>query len=761
MATAEEYLAGAERAKAAGDVDAEAYFRQKAAEAGPVFTREQLTAAENKAKAAGDTEAADYFAELLKLAPPSQNRADPLMPPPAANLPPPPAGGDGKANIDTFGDTAKDMASGPASAAATFGGALLSGGKDSPSLRAIANDPWLNKLPNSMQAGLGFAGDVGGGALSALGAGLSGAVGLAAELVPGQGKDAEAKLAGDLLDMSMFAAPELAGSSSAALSASRGGALRSAEALPPPIPPSAAITPAEVGGLARKASGGSAKATAKLADATQLNTADLEASKRLGIDLPADVFSDNPAIKSAAGLTRSKVASEPEAAWLRSVTSARDRADELLASIGGTTDIASISDSVKSTLSTAQKTLKDDAAGLYAEVDSAIEASQPVQVQNTVAALNKTIEALGGIDGMTAQEKALYKMVAGDQPITYGRILREKSLIGKALAAQESPYSSLDKATLKQLYGALAEDQMAAVATVGDGTLAAKLKSANELTARQKALEEKMVSVFGNDLAGSIAPKLKSAISKGAKGDVGDFIRVMKVVPEELRKEVVATALTASTRSARASSPGFGISEFVKTFGGLQDNKPMMSALGVHLGPEGMQMLNDLYSVGKRIQVSDSYVLRTGKANQAVTDGLMADGLVQSVLQSSIGKRAVKGASIAGGTMIGGPGGAVAADALTASLMEARPDVLLKAGRLFASEEFKNAAISAAQKNAVSPELVGAVEKSPAFKAWASAAGIDNPQAWLSAAFPATAAAGEAANANSTPYDRLYQRYGK
>ncbi len=37
--------------------------------------------------------------------------------------------------------------------------------------------------------------------------------------------------------------------------------------------------------------------------------------------------------------------------------------------------------------------------------------------------------------------------------ITYGRLIREKNLIGKALKREESPYGSLDEATLKRLYG--------------------------------------------------------------------------------------------------------------------------------------------------------------------------------------------------------------------------------------------------------------------------------------------------------------------
>lgn len=117
---------------------------------------------------------------------------------------------------DTFTDTAGAMMEGPLSAAGTFGSALASGGEGSPTLKAIAGDPFLGKLPGPVQAGLGFAGDLGGGALSLIGAGLSGAAGLASELVPGQSPRDEEKLAQGLVDMSMFAVPELSGASSIA-----------------------------------------------------------------------------------------------------------------------------------------------------------------------------------------------------------------------------------------------------------------------------------------------------------------------------------------------------------------------------------------------------------------------------------------------------------------------------------------------------------------------------------------------------------------
>lgn len=113
---------------------------------------------------------------------------------------------------DTFGDTAAAMTEGPIAAMKAFGGGLTGG--DSPSRGYLANDPYAKSLPGPVLTGLGAIGDAGGAALSAVGAGLSGVIGLATEAVPGQNAQAEFKLGNDLLGMSMFAVPELAGGSS-------------------------------------------------------------------------------------------------------------------------------------------------------------------------------------------------------------------------------------------------------------------------------------------------------------------------------------------------------------------------------------------------------------------------------------------------------------------------------------------------------------------------------------------------------------------
>jgi len=760
MATVEEVLAAAGRAEAAGDAAAATRLRAHAETLKPAtkaYDPEKLKAAADRAKTAGDDAAA---ARLLA-----------AIPAPASNVPsdyqigidgpaPPPVGG-GRTSAEImegaqrtapqpqeFGDAAKAMMAGPIAGMQAFGGGLTGG--PSPSRDFLAQDPLTQGLPGPVLTGLGVVGDAGGAALSTIGAGLSGLVGLGVEAVPTSDKQG---LGEELLGMAQFAVPELAGMSSIPARAAQVGAKVA------PVTKAVAETPEAVAALVRKASKpgmGSVKAQEKLAEAARLNPEAKAAADRLGIDLPADVFSDNEMVKASAGLTRSEVGKEPEAMWRGAIKAARDRADEVMGAMDGSPDIASVSDAVKSSLQATQAGLKTAAKSLYDMVDAKVPKSSRVPVENIVKALNGVIEDIGGVNGMSSAERGLYNLVTGSEPVTYGRLLREKSDIGRAIARGDGPYGNMDQATLKRMYGAISEDQLGAVEALGDADLRAQLREANQLTAKQKGLEKRIVTAYGSDLDGSIGSKLRLSITQGAKGDIAGLTKLLKVIPDDLRKQAVASAISAATRSARATEPGFGLAEFAKTFGGIKNNKPVYLQISKAIGSEATQMLDDLLTVSRRIASADSNVLRTGKANQVLAQAMQADGLVGRVLHSTGGQRIVQAAAGATGATMGGPMGAMVAAPIAVALTAARPETLALAGKLFASERFMRMAVEAAEKGQASAASIDRLAKSGIFKAWARSARVKDPMAVLRGAV-APLAAQEAANANRNPEQRGIQ----
>jgi len=799
MATLAEVEAAIAKADAAGRTDLANQLRAYADQIKAVDA-DRVTAAIAKAEAAGRNDLADQLRAAAPQAAAATPAASPYANTPAMqpeNLPaPPPMGGSRTAaeiianpqrttmqQPQQFGQTAATMMEGPIAGMQAFGSGLVGG--PSPSRDFLANDPLTRGLPGPVLTGLGALGDVGGAGLSALGAGLSGAVGLATEAVPTNDR---LGLGEELLGMSQFAVPELAGASSLASlggAAAKGSAVadgltREAAAVkqaftPRPVAPKPGIaapmaapaavaqTPEAVAALVKKASKpgmGSVKAQEQLAEAALLNPEAKAAADRLGIELPADVFSDSEMVKSAAGLTRSEVGKEPEALWRRAIKAARDKADEIIQAMDGSPDVASISDAVKSSLQATQAGLKAAAKAMYDMVDAKVPKSSQVSVQNIVKALNGVIEDIGGINGLSPAERGLYNLVTGSEPVTYGRLLREKADIGRAISRADGPYGNMDQATLKRMYGAVAEDQLAAVEALGDADLRAQLREANQITAKQKGLEKRIVAAFGSDLDGSIGAKLLSAIAQGAKGDIAGLNRVLKVIPDDLKKQAVATAIAAATRSARATEPGFGLSEFAKIFGGIKANKPVHLAISQAIGPEATAMLDDLLTVARRITSADSNVLRTGKANQVLANAMQADGLVGRILHSTGGQRVVQSGAAAVGATFGGPVGAMVAAPIGVALTAAKPETLALAGKLFNSPEFMRLAEEAA-KARVADATVQAVAKSPAFKAWAKSARVGNPDAILKDLAPVAPIAGqEAANANHNPeYEALRGRY--
>jgi hypothetical protein len=498
------------------------------------------------------------------------------------------------------------------------------------------------------------------------------------------------------------------------------------------IPPSPAITPVvaevteeEVGSLIKKASGtgfGSTGARDRLADLAQVNVAAKEAADRLGIQLPADVFSDNPQVRAAAGLTRSVAGGEAEAAWRNTVTQAVDKADNAIKQfdatfVEGAVAPGVVSQKIKDTLTKTRSDLNTAAGKIYNSVDEKVPKTTVVDLPKLRETLD-AVKAEVGDAGMSVAERNLSKMIEAGN-VTYGRLKREKQLIGNAINKLESPYGSMAEADLKRLYAALADDQLTNVGNVGGETLRQELRAANLLYAKERALGKRIVNAFGQDIEGSVANKMRTAITSAAKGDTGEFNRLLKTVPDDLRKETLATALASVTRSARgAEKGGFGFSEFADLYPKLRANPPVFKTIVDTLGKDSADVLRDLFEVSKRVTEARANVLTTGKANQALLQGMQAESLIGKVMESTLAKGVVTGAAATGGPILAG-----AASVITSALTQGNKDALKSAGKLFADESFQSLAIEAATKGESAASLRRAA-LSPAFSKFADLVGL-------------------------------------
>jgi hypothetical protein len=171
----------------------------------------------------------------------------------------------------------------------------------------------------------------------------------------------------------------------------------------------------------------------------------------------------------------------------------------------------------------------------------------------------------------------------------------------------------------------------------------------------------------------------------------------MKVVPAELQKETLATALASVTagkaagRATGAAETVFSPAEFTKVYRGLRANPPVYSQMVKIMGPEWDRASRDLYEISRRIADAQARIPTTGKANQILGEAAI-DGLFGRIMSSSMAQRAVTGVT----SMV--PGGGLVAPDIVQWMSATKGAGVQKAAKLFASPEFQELAVQAASK---------------------------------------------------------------
>ncbi len=439
---------------------------------------------------------------------------------------------------------------------------------------------------------------------------------------------------------------------------------------PDSLPATSTMQAQDFGALARKASEGSRKAQEELAAVVDINPDAKAAADALGLELPVDLVSDSKLLKQTAGLSRGIVGAESEA-WKDTVEQVGKKADEALNAMDGSTDIATLSEGVKSSLDGLQKGLKDSAGKIYGEVEKAVPSSTKVQIPSAKKLVGEMIDDVGE-DYASPRLKSILKM-ASDEKLTYQAMKDLKSEIGEVLGGkvQQNPFGNTDTGKLKRLYGALADDQLEAVEKAVGGEAGAALRQdlhyANRLTAQRKALEKRIVNAFGKEGDGSIASKLVAAVKSGAKGDVGGLNKLLKAVPKDMHKETIVTALM---NSARTPQGNFSPNAFANLYQGIRGNAPVAKTVLGTLSKEDNEILRSIYTIAKRTRDAENAISKTGKANQPLYDALVAQNAVGAILDSAAGKAAQ---NLVGAIPSGGAARALTskvADALTTTPVE-------------------------------------------------------------------------------------------
>lgn len=617
-------------------------------------------------------------------------------------------------------------------------------------------------LPEGTPGFVGRAGDVGLAALSGIGAATTGAAGLAGDVAEAAGMSpgSSRRLARDLaaIPEAFSGSPQgVAGRTQVATrrvdvpAPVAGGAAR----MEPPLsatPTPSAITEsadAEFGALVREAAtkGERSAAAKKLAQRANIDPEALRAANELGFQVPTDVLANNQQLRRAYGLMRSVPGTEVEAEWINTVIGATERADDLMDQVNASPDLSSISAQSLRQLQQASDDLKERSAFIYENViNPQVDKSARVDMPATRELIEAGLASLGGVErDLSPLERDVLEMLRRDGGVTYEALFRKKKDTSQSLGPKGGKYTvDTTPADLKAIEGALIEDQLNAARQLGGEGLELQMRVANGLFSKHKGVEKTIIENYGREKDGSIASTLRRAVrSTATTGDTGDFVKIMKAVPEPLRAEATMTAISSLARSKRGAAGAaenlpFGFKEYTDFYRGLRQNKEAYKAVASNLTPEQTAFLQDMYLVSRKMSDARANVLTTGKSLFALEQGMFAESVLEKFANSP-GIRAARGtAAASAGTALGGPMGGAIGGAVGVSKI-AR-DRVKATSQLFRSPQFQTMMEEASTTGAISNRTQRRLSRSGAFKQFAKRSGITDPQAWLAA----TVAAGQA-----------------
>lgn len=475
--------------------------------------------------------------------------------------------------------------------------------------------------------------------------------------------------------------------------------------------------------------GAQTRAMQVLASETAPDPKTLEAAKRLGVDqyLQPDHITTNQVYRELAQAVKSVPGSQARAAEIDAFRAIGDRADKLVADIGGTKDMSTLS-------ATVQKRMQSDVDDLAAKtedlfvntINKAIPVRAEVTPQNILNYLITRGEDLGGLQNLSAMEKDVFKRLSPKKEKingvdvevypTYAQLDQVRKDIGSAYK-QAGPFKDSDRASLDALYGPLAQDQKAVAQSFGVGEAFELAQNGVKI---RKSIEKDMTSLFGKQLHLSMVDNITGAMKALPKGDEKKLINLLKAVPADMRQEVVASGLnTAFGRAALDKKLGFN--EYATWYQGLLENKQAYAAVMSNLPPGARKQLSDLYRVSRGIALSSRERIVTGRiqaAQQALFDN--ADNFIGKIVEAGQ-KGAIVSTVEMAGRSVGLPGVGVAA-AVASAVTKSKTPMQKAADDLLSSREFLQAARDVAQGN--NKKAAEQVAKSKAFTKFAKELGM-------------------------------------
>ena len=467
-----------------------------------------------------------------------------------------------------------------------------------------------------------------------------------------------------------------------------------------PTPPPPPMTGEELTATTKKAAEGgfgSTKATEALAAQAAPDQKTLDAAKRLGIEdyLDVDHLTTNQAAKELIQAVKSFPGSQARSSEIAGLNEVGRKADDLITKIGGTTDLSELNQTVKNRLSDTVKTLDLSADQAYKELRIAIPSRTRGEASGVLTFINQRGRDLDGNQNLSSLERNVLRkltpkievdadgVVTSVRNPTYALIDDVRRDIGAA-ARQSGKFKDSDTGLAKQLYKLIDGDQLKIADSAGFGDQYLLAKS---LVAVRKGFEDDMVALFGKQLDQSLVSKLSDATMSLTKGDSEKLVKLLKVIPVDLRQSVAASGL--NTAFGKANQNGaLNFNTYANFYEGLLQNKQAYAALMNNLPQPSRKALSDLYRVSKGVRNATRERITTGRIQSIQKDLQGVDTLASNLF--GLAKRAAIGLPLEAASSAMGLPGAGLASGIASALTKGKPDIAKKADELLNSPAFKN-----------------------------------------------------------------------
>jgi hypothetical protein len=456
-----------------------------------------------------------------------------------------------------------------------------------------------------------------------------------------------------------------------------------------------------------------------------------KAASELGLSLSPELLASDPQYLRIAQAVASAQNSRLGIQQQEQLFSIGKRASKLIEEMGGSADFSEISEKVKSTMQATHSSIKSSEDLLWNELREIIPPKTPAAPTSTMDAINKAASEFGGVEKLGKMETAILNDLKpkrlydtkgdfiGIELPTYSLLERRRQEIGEA-SRGTGPFSDAGIGLAKKYYALLSEDAARVADAVGAGEIS---KQAKSLTTQRKDLEDRLTSLFGEQLNKSLSTGIRSATNALKNGDVDALSNILTSSPKELRQEIVATGLSEAFGKFTQSKGELNFDKFYEWWSGIEKNKRAKALIMSNLPIESRRNLQSIADLSAQVSKVLSLKLGTGKILDAMK---VVERPMEKV--SKAAKNVALGVAvgapveaIAGAVGLGGNGiGYAVTGAVTGAMMAQKSAPLQAADELMMSPKFQNMIREMAKKypngaTKAEAELI----KSPEFKKFA------------------------------------------